>query len=218
MKCYVCFFNSFGTKKKLAEVLAEEEEDLLWTKGFLGGQTPQSLLDTVIFYNGMYFALRSGREHRKIRNSPHEDTSKNHQDGLKGRKTKPKVVKHHSNAENPERCFVTLFKKYRQLRPDDPLLNAFYLQPSRSPADTYWYTKQPLGKTTLNDTVPRLCKQAGIKGFKTNHSLRATAATRLYQSGVDEQIMERTGHQRIEGVRAVYTFSRSKNSHIFLNV
>ena len=180
-------------------------------------KTPQSLLDTVIFYNGMYFALRSGREHRKIRNSLcqieivkksgersyllyHEDTSKNHQGGLKGHKTKPKVVKHHSNTENPKRCFVTLFKKYRQLCPDDPLLNAFYLQPSRSPTDTCWYTKQPLGKTTLNDTVPRLCNQAGIKGFKTNHGLRATAATRLYQSGVDEQqIMERTGHQSIEG-------------------
>ena len=100
-----------GTKKKQAEVLAEEEEELLWTKGFLGGLTPQSLLDTVIFYNGMYFALRSGREHRKKRNSPcqieivkkpgersyllyHEDTSKNHQGGLTGHKTKPKVVKH----------------------------------------------------------------------------------------------------------------------------
>ena len=43
----------------------------------------------------------------------------------------------------------------------------------------------------------------GIKGFKTNHSQRVKAATRLYQSGVDEQqIMERTGHQSIEWVRS----------------
>ncbi len=51
-------------------------------------------------------------------------------------------------------------------------------------------------------TVSRLCKSAGIGGYKTNHSLRVTAATRLYQAGVDEQlIMKRTGHRSIEGVR-----------------
>ena len=37
----------------------------------------------------------------------------------------------------------------------------------------------------------------------TNHSLRATCATRLYQSNIDEQIiMERTGHRSVSGVRA----------------
>ena len=35
-----------------------------------------------------------------------------------------------------------------------------------------------------------------FSGFYTNHSLRATCATRLYSAGVDEQlIMERTGHK-----------------------
>ena len=44
---------------------------------------------------------------------------------------------------------------------------------------------------------------AGINGYKTNHSLRATAATRLYQAGVDEQlIMEKTGHRSLEGMRS----------------
>ena len=88
------------------------------------------------------------------------------------------------------------------LCPEDPVDNGFYLQPSHSPTDTCWYTK-PQGKTTLNNLVPRLCKLAGIEGYKTNHSLRATAATRLYQSGADEQqIMERTGHRSLEGVRS----------------
>lgn len=48
-----------------------------------------------------------------------------------------------------------------------------------------------------------MCKQCGIEGFKTNHSLRATAATRLYASGIDEQlVMERTGHRSLEGIRS----------------
>ncbi len=51
-------------------------------------------------------------------------------------------------------------------------------------------------------TIASLCASAGIEGFKTNHSLRATTAARLYQSGVDEQlVMERTGHRSLEGVR-----------------
>ena len=55
---------------------------------------------------------------------------------------------------------------------------------------------------TLSATVARMCKAAEIPGFRTNHSLRATTATRLYQAGVDEQlIMERTGHHSIDGVR-----------------
>ena len=55
--------------------------------------------------------------------------------------------------------------------------------------------------TSLGRTISCICKEADIGGYKTNHFLRATAATRLYQSGVDEQlVMERTGHRSLEGV------------------
>ena len=48
-----------------------------------------------------------------------------------------------------------------------------------------------------------MCQAAGITGFKTNHSLRATTATRLFHVDVDEQlIMERTGHRSHDGVRS----------------
>ena len=51
--------------------------------------------------------------------------------------------------------------------------------------------------------VRDMCRQAGIPGYKTNHSLRVTIATRLYRHGVDEQlIMERTGHRSLDGVRS----------------
>ena len=45
--------------------------------------------------------------------------------------------------------------------------------------------------------------KAGVGGRKTNHSLRATTATRLLLSwaGVPEQLtMERTGHRRVTGI------------------
>ena len=51
----------------------------------------------------------------------------------------------------------------------------------------------------LQGTVARLCNEAGISGFRSNHSFRVTTATRLYQADVDEQlIMERTGHLSLE--------------------
>ena len=59
-----------GTKKKQAEVISEEEEDLLWQNGLLGEENQKMLLNTVIFYNDLYFALRSGQEHQQLRLNP----------------------------------------------------------------------------------------------------------------------------------------------------
>jgi len=57
--------------------------------------------------------------------------------------------------------------------------------------------------------VKCLCQKAGIGGYKTNHSLRVTVATRLFQNGMDEQlIMERTGHRSTDGIQA---YKRSCN-------
>ena len=54
-----------------------------------------------------------------------------------------------------------------------------------------------------------MCSQAGIPGYKTNHSLRATTVTHLYHAGIDEQlIMERTGHHSVDGVRS-YMYKRT---------
>ena len=46
-----------GSKTKQADILSVDEEELLWEGGYLGDSTPQSLLDTMVFCNGLYFAL-----------------------------------------------------------------------------------------------------------------------------------------------------------------
>ncbi len=100
-----------GTNKRRAEPISQAEKGRLWEMGLLGDHSPQALLDTMILYNGLYFALRSGREHRQLRIRPcqiqlieregeraclwyTEDMSKNRPGGIKGR-IKPKIVDHH---------------------------------------------------------------------------------------------------------------------------
>lgn len=53
-----------------------------------------------------------------------------------------------------------------------------------------------IGINTLRNVVKDIYKEAGLKGFYTNHSLHSTAATRLYNAGLDEQLVcEITGHR-----------------------
>ena len=209
-----------GSRKRQAEPLTEEEEETLWSKGVLGDHSPEALLNTIIFMNGLYFALRSGKEHRDLRLNESqisliqrngersfleyvEDRSKNRPGGLKGRNIGQKVVQHYQNTSNPSRCFIRLFLLYRRHCPPNPKQNSFYLKPQKKPKGTIWYSKEPLGHNTLNQAVASMCKAAGIPGFRTNHTLRATSATRLYAAGTDEQlIMERTGHWSVDGVRS----------------
>ena len=131
-----------------------------------------------------------------------EDTSKSHPGGLKGRKHKQKVVIHHANKENPNRCFIWLFKLYNEVCPVDRPNDSFYLAPLKKLRPDCWFSRSPVGHNSLKNFMGNMCREAGILGYKTNHSLRATAATRLYASGIDEQlVMERTGHRSIEGIR-----------------
>ena len=56
-----------GSVQKKAEPISHEEEELFWQKGFLGADNPKSLVDTMFYMNGVYFALRGGKEHRNLR-------------------------------------------------------------------------------------------------------------------------------------------------------
>lgn len=84
--------------------------------------------------------------------------------------------------------------EFSRYSPKERNNDAFYLTPLKKPKPDCWYSGVPLGHNKLSSTVKRLCDAGGITGFKTNHSLRATAATRLYDAKVDEQLIcEKTG-------------------------
>lgn len=212
-----------------AEEIGIDKEDYLWKQGVLGESTPRQLVNTLLYMIGIHFALRAGAEHRNLRlgvNSQFayhyddqvgkrylqytEDSSKNNQGGINQRKVKRKCVRAYENTANPQRCLVRLFNKYMMLRPAG--VTDFYLRPLNSPKPDCWFSCQPIGRQTLGKVVNSLLGKVGSSGKITNHSLRATAASRLYQHNVDEQlIQERTGHCS-DSVRS-YKRTDSKQLH-----
>ena len=77
--------------------------------------------------------------------------------------------------------------------------DAFYLRPFEIPRDDgVWFSTQPMGRYSLSRVVADICREAGLPGHRTSHSLRGSTATRLYDAGVDEQLIcEITGHRSI---------------------
>ncbi len=73
---------------------------------------------------------------------------------------------------------------------------SLYLHPLNKPTPDQWYSDRPLGLNTICDTVKCLVKSAGFTGGKfSNHSLQATAATRMFNAGIPEKVIkEVTGH------------------------
>ena len=71
-----------------------------------------------------------------------------------------------------------------------------------APSDDVWYSTRKVQTNPLHSIVKQICAQAGIERQKTNHSLRATAVTQLYEAGVPEKlIQEHTGHRSLNTLR-----------------
>jgi len=66
----------------------------------------------------------------------------------------------------------------------------------------YWYIAQPRGKHYLNNMIKSMCQEANMDDHFTNHSLRASGASSLFQSEVPEKIIQGfTGHRSLNVLR-----------------
>ena len=194
-------------RKDVRGEITLEEEELFWTKGLLGCHSAECLLNTIYFYNGKLFGLRSN-EHRLMRVSNivvkdcviifDESVSKTFHGGLKDLKKNRRLIeqKCHKIGEEHSRCLVQFYNLYLEKIAVCIEANphAFYFKPHRS--RSFAYEKSAVGVNTLAKILPeKLCANAGIER-KTSHCLRVTCATRLFQRNVQEkQIRERTGHR-----------------------
>lgn len=219
----------FSCPREKAEAIELDEEEQLWSSGTLGESNPKQLIDTLVYLMGVQFALRAGKEHKALRVGPRsqfklkqdksgdmyleytEDTSKNNQGGLKHRKIDKKVGRAYVNEAYPDRCLVRLYRKYLSLRPTSKNCSEdFYLRPLANPKDnTCWYSVQPMGINTLGSIVSSLARKIGLTGKITNHSCRASAASRMFQNNMEEQlVMDKTGHRST----AVRSYKRTSDA------
>ncbi len=189
----------------------------------LGEDDPDQLRDTLLFLVGLTFALRGGKEHRALR-APSFDPqivvkknessvkfleytedfhSKTNQGGISDRKHQSKVVRAYGHSCQ-ERNIVYLFEKYVRLLPQSGKSDALYKYTTtvskRTPQT--WYVDKPVGINVLSKTVGNLMSRISREGRFTNHSLRVSAATRMFNDGIEEQVVkEKTGHHS-DAIRA----------------
>ena len=133
-----------------------------------------------------------------------EFASKNNQHRFRDIHAKNKCVKAYANCDDSDKCVVRILDFFKSKLPKDP--KAVYLRPVEkvpSDPDKPWFVNVPVGVNTLNTIIARMCEKVeGIPKY-TNHSLRATAASRLFEKNVPEKIIaERTGHRSLAGLRA----------------
>ena len=209
---------NIGTDIKHAEIFSKSEESMLWESGTMGIHSPQALFNAVFFLNGKNFCLRGGEEHRSLKLSQFkkcqyplsytyvENGSKNRNGTFSQRNLPNKTVPIYSNPDLKERCHVYILDLYISKLPPLAFENdVFYVRPlTKIPIDKNipWFTSVPIGKNELAKSVQKMCQLAGIPGHKTNHSLRATGASQLFQASVPEKIIqERTGHRSLEALR-----------------
>ena len=159
--------SGIGVKSKQAEPITLLQEEKFWKEGLIGDHSPSVLLDTIVFLCGLYFALRSAHEHRRLCPDmlclvePRDDRayieytehgSKNNPGGLKQQKCVNKTVRAYANIEDPSRCFIRLYKYYMSLRPENAPDEAFYLQPERKWTTNRWYQPRAMGHNSLLHT------------------------------------------------------------------
>ena len=100
--------------------------------------------------------------------------------------------------EARSRCLVYLLDAYLAKFPANALeMDTFYLRPRLSyTSESPWHDRVPVGRNKLNPFLETMCREAGITEKKTNHSLRATGASALFNAGAPEKLIrDVTGHR-----------------------
>ena len=224
----ICRSQGLDISVKKAQVLSASDEDYLWSLGLLGTENPEQLLNTSVFVLGKGFALRASKEHHVL-HAPlfrsqfkfmvdnqgetfilfNEDIGmKTNKGGIKQRKLQPKEVDVFS--VGGDRCPVAIIQKYLSLLPVNHNCTSFYFQPRKKYSFDCWYLDRPAGVNRFRDTIKELCKTAKLPGFYSNHSLRSTACTKMYQSDISEQVIQEISGHRSVAVRSYKRTSQSQ--------
>ena len=205
--------------KKSSDIITLEHESKLFECGEFGDFNPQQLLNTVVYMVGIHCALRGGVEHQRLRRPGfhsqiqfktddkgvervvyYEDPLHKTAQGGIGCKSTRKVVNVYPSS-NPTKCPVRIIKKYCNLLPTGRMCQKFFLRPRAKFTPKTWYCDQPYGNHKISATIKEMCSKAGLDGKFTNHSLRASSASRMYVNDIPEQVIKEITDHRSECVR-----------------
>ena len=160
----------------------------------------------------MYLCLRGGDEHRDLKYSQFEfglidnpekmsekieileyteHGSKNRPESMHQVHLNNKVVIHYAKSVLGEKCLVYIMKKYMSKLPDKATEREyFHCRPNLPGKGLPWYYAAPIGHNMLKKKLKDMFVSAGLTediNSISNHSLRATGISWIYENGVPEK-------------------------------
>ncbi|CAB4005042.1 zinc finger MYM-type 2-like [Paramuricea clavata] len=205
-----------GSKPNAAHSLSDEEVDLLYERGEFGTHSARALVNMLWWKNTTHFGLRGCRENRDVRwgdirlrmdtsglefleYTERQTKTRSGENPRDLRKVKPTMWPCNDRKRDP----ILAYKRFAEKRPPEACTpdSPFYLGIDHTKHPSIWFTKQPMGKNTINNLLKNMCRNAGIRDEEqklSNHSARKTMVKKLKENHIpDTDIIQVTGHNNL---------------------
>ena len=226
-----------GNRPKTADRISDADVDCLFEAGELGISTPNSILNSLWYFNTLLFGMRGGAaEHRAlcwgdVRLGFDKELDKHYLE-YNERQTKTRTgadismyrnkPRMYEMPETPGRCPVNIYKTYRDKRPqgysnpDDPYYIAATTVVNPGPNQA-WFMRGPVGQNKLKTTMKRMVSRANMQSDKrlTNTSVRKHLCQKLMENQVpDTQAVQITGHKNPNSLNNYRSLNSAQKNHI----
>ena len=208
-----------GKRPNKARQVSEEEEEILWKSGKLGGNNPESLIQTMWWLLTQHFGLRGRQEHHGMRLE--DFRIMNGDDGIEfvefaegptktrpgGLSAKPRQFQPKMFQTGEGKCPVALFRQYISRRPPNLRTSGpFYLsiKYNRRADDEIWYKVQPMGENKINSMMKSIISGTSLETSEkrfSNHSARKTVVSKMKKANLERSAIAKvTGHRDIRSL------------------
>ena len=151
------------------DMVTEEDVEILFQKNQLGASSPDTLFNTMWFINTMFLGIKSRIEHCNLRwadivlNVDHTGREFLRYAGPK-QSVKNRAKPLFANTDDPDRCFVELYKIYEDRRPPELLMAdaPFYGTVLKFPTGEPWFSPEPTPSARFNGILQKMAKEAGL--------------------------------------------------------
>ncbi|CAB4013850.1 zinc finger MYM-type 2-like [Paramuricea clavata] len=225
-----------GNKPNAAEPLTDDDINDLYAKKVLGIHAPRPLLNIVWLNNCVFFGMRPGKEQRDLSwgdlqlktdssgtrfiqfTTERQTKTRTGENPRNRREVKPVM---YENKENPERCPVTAYLKYKEERPAEMCGHSspFYLAINTEipKPGKRWFKTSALGVNSLRNMMKTMQTAAGMETDRkiVNHSTRKHLIQKLVDNEIPaNEIMQITEHKNVSSINNYSTMSATRQQQI----